>query len=299
MDIASPRFRPVRLFALPLAFLLFTLPAAQGAPLPLTTIDFSGGTDDWNPGQTSGKFQRTDSGKTTKASQVRIETDGSDAYLRTGYAPVLFYDTDPATPDFTLLSVGAGESLRLSVDFFYFSETSTGGLRFGVYNPDSSGTAHKGVGAAILFNDATSSYSMSWSFLDNTAGGISSVNLAGFTGTGAIDGGLSASTRYRLELIYTNQETGGAFVYNLYSLAGSEPALIQSSTGTLAYGTGSNDIDLDPDALALAFRFNNLNDDGSAISEVRFEVIPEPSVAGLIGAAALGLAALKVKGKSK
>ncbi len=294
MDIASPLFRPVRVFVLPLAFLLLAIPAARSAPLPLTTIDFSGGTDDWNPQQTSGKFRRTDSGATT---QVRIETDGSDAYLRTGGAPVLFYDTHPATPELTLLSVGAGESLRLSVDFLYFGDTNVGGLRFGVYNPNATGT-NWGVGASITFNDNTSVYEMKWNtFTANTAtaGTLGTMNDAGFTGHGSISGGLSASTRYRLELIYTNQETGGAFVYNLYSLAGLEPTLIQSSSGTLAYNTGTTGVDLDPDALALAFRFNNLNNFGSAISEVRFEVIPEPSVAGLIGVAALGLVTLKVK----
>jgi len=298
MSIVSPLFKPARIFALPLAFLLVAAPPAQSAPLPLTTIDFSGGTDDWNPQQTSGKFRRTDSGVTT---QVRIETNGSDAYLRTGGAPTLFYDDNPSTPEFTLLSVGAGESLHLSVDFSYFNETVTGGLVFGIYSPDATGP-NKGFGAAVRFNEdpktSPPSYLTSWSAFTNTTGGIGSLSLTGFTGVGAIDQGLSASTLYRLELIYTNQETQGAFVFNLYSLAGSEPTLIKSSTGTLAYGTGTNDLDLDPNSLALEFRFNNLNNLGSAISEVRFEVIPEPSVAGLIGAAALGLAALKAKGKN-
>jgi len=298
MDIAFPLFKPVRILALPLVLLLFAIPAAQSALLPLTTIDFSGGTDDWNPNQTSGKFKRTDGGATT---QVRIETDGSDAYLRTGGQPVLFYDVSPSTPELTLLSVGVGESLRLSVDFLYFSDTREGGLRFGVYNPNATGT-NWGVGASLTFNDNTSVYEMKWNtFTATTAsmGKLGTMNDAGFTGQGSISGGLSASTRYRLELIYTNQETGGAFVYNLYSLEELEPTLIQSSSGTLAYNTGTTGVDLDPDALALAFRFNNLNNSGSAISEVRFEVIPEPSVAGLVGAAALGLAAWKLKGKSK
>ncbi len=295
MNIASPLFRSVRIFVLPLAFSLLAVPAVHSAPVPLTTIDFSGGTDDWNPQQTSGKFRRTDAGATT---QVRIETDGSDAYLRTGQAPVLFYDTDLSTPEFTLLSVGVGESLHLSVDFFYFNETSVGGLRFGVYSPDATGT-NKGIGASILFNDDASTYSMNWNTFTNTTGSLGSVNLSGFSGYGAIDGGLSPSTLYRLELIYTNQGAVGDFVYNLYSLDGSEPTLMKSSHGTLAYGTGTSGVDLDPASLALAFRFNNLNNSGSAISEVRFQVIPEPSVVGLIGAAALGFATLKVKGKNK